>query len=42
MRKYTSKSFDYTQDFKQVNFRKQPELYQIGRGEQGGAYGRTI
>ncbi len=34
-RKYTSKYFDYTLDFKNINFRKNPELYQIGRGEQG-------
>jgi len=28
-------SFDYQRDFEQINFRQQPELYQIGRGEQG-------
>jgi len=27
--------FDYTLAFKQVNFREQPHLYRIGRGEQG-------
>ncbi len=27
--------FDYTRDFKALNFRAHPELYQIGRGEQG-------
>lgn len=27
--------FDYSLDFEQINFRKQPELYRIGRGEQG-------
>ena len=27
--------FDYSVDFKSVDFRKQPELYKIGRGEQG-------
>ena len=27
--------FDYTIDFKKVNFREQPELYRIGKGEQG-------
>lgn len=27
--------FDYTRDFKHINFRRHPELYQIGRGEQG-------
>jgi hypothetical protein len=30
-----SKPFDYTLDFKQVNFREQPEIYRIGKGEQG-------
>jgi len=28
-------SFDYSQDFNLINFREHPELYQIGRGEQG-------
>lgn len=28
-------SFYYTQNFKKINFRKNPELYQIGKGEQG-------
>ena len=27
--------FDYTLDFKKINFRKQPELYRVGKGEQG-------
>lgn len=27
--------FDYTVDFKSTDFRKHPELYRIGRGEQG-------
>lgn len=27
--------FDYTLDFKNIDFRKQPELYRIGKGEQG-------
>ena len=27
--------FDYTLDFKAINFRQHPELYRIGRGEQG-------
>ena len=27
--------FNYQQDFKTVDFRKHPELYQVGRGEQG-------
>jgi hypothetical protein len=27
--------FDYTLDFHTIDFRKQPELYRIGKGEQG-------
>lgn len=27
--------FDYSLDFKQIDFRRHPELYRIGRGEQG-------
>ena len=27
--------FDYTINFKKTNFREQPELYRIGKGEQG-------
>ena len=27
--------FDYSLDFDQIDFRKNPELYQIGKGEQG-------
>ncbi|GEO04307.1 hypothetical protein AAE02nite_19710 [Adhaeribacter aerolatus] len=27
--------FDYTLDFKKINFRASPELYRIGKGEQG-------
>ncbi|MGV3503110.1 MAG: DUF4385 domain-containing protein [Adhaeribacter sp.] len=27
--------FDYTLDFKAINFREQPELYRVGKGEQG-------
>jgi hypothetical protein len=30
-----SMSFDYTLDFNSVDFRRHPELYRIGRGEQG-------
>ena len=26
--------FDYSQDFKSIDFRKHPELYRIGKGEQ--------
>jgi len=28
-------AFDYDLDFKTINFREHPELYRIGRGEQG-------
>nr|WP_312646871.1 DUF4385 domain-containing protein [Candidatus Nitrospira allomarina] len=28
-------SFDYTLDFNAIDFRKHPELYRIGKGEQG-------
>lgn len=28
-------SFDYSLDFKNLDFRKQPELYRVGKGEQG-------
>lgn len=27
--------FDYSLDYKTIDFRKQPELYRVGRGEQG-------
>lgn len=30
-----SSSFDYSLDFTQIDFRKNPEMYRIGRGEQG-------
>ena len=30
-----SNSFDYSLDFKNINFRERPELYRVGRGEQG-------
>lgn len=29
------KKFDYTLDFKAIDFRLHPELYRVGRGEQG-------
>lgn len=29
------KPFNYQQDFSQIDFRQHPELYQVGRGEQG-------
>ena len=29
------REFDYSLDFKRLSFRAQPELYRIGRGEQG-------
>jgi hypothetical protein len=28
-------AFDYSMDFQNIDFRKHPELYRIGRGEQG-------
>ena len=28
-------AFDYSLDFKKIDFRKRPELYRIGKGEQG-------
>lgn len=28
-------TYDYSRDFSSINFRKHPELYRIGRGEQG-------
>jgi hypothetical protein len=30
-----SRSFDYGLDFEKTDFRKHPELYRVGRGEQG-------
>lgn len=33
--KSTSMSFDYSLDFKSIDFRKHPELYRVGKGEQG-------
>lgn len=30
-----SKTFDYSLDFKRIDFRQRPELYRVGRGEQG-------
>lgn len=35
MRTYSSKTFNYHQDFKKIDFRKSPEKYQVGVGEQG-------
>jgi len=29
------KAFNYQQDFTHINFRQHPEVYQVGRGEQG-------
>ncbi|CBN57306.1 MULTISPECIES: DUF4385 domain-containing protein [Kamptonema] len=29
------KKFDYSLDFKTLNFREHPELYRVGKGEQG-------
>lgn len=34
-RAYRSDSFDYSLDYKAIDFRKHPERYRIGRGEQG-------
>lgn len=31
----SSSSFDYALDFRVINFRERPELYRVGRGEQG-------
>ena len=28
-------TFDYSLDFKSIDFRKHPELYRVGKGEQG-------
>jgi hypothetical protein len=28
-------TFDYSLDFSQIDFRKHPELYRVGKGEQG-------
>jgi hypothetical protein len=28
-------AFDYTLDFKAIDFRKRPKLYRVGKGEQG-------
>lgn len=28
-------AFDYSLDFKDIDFRQQPELYRVGKGEQG-------
>lgn len=35
VRKYRSKTFLYDRDYTSIDFRKTPELYEIGRGEQG-------
>ena len=32
---YRSPTFDYSLDFAAVDFRKHPELYKVGRGEEG-------
>jgi hypothetical protein len=31
----TAGTFDYTLDFKSIDMRQHPELYRVGRGEQG-------
>lgn len=33
--KVYSNSFDYSLDFRKIDFREHPELYRVGRGEQG-------
>jgi hypothetical protein len=33
--KHCSATFDYTLDFEAIDFRQRPDLYQIGKGEQG-------
>ncbi len=30
-----SRSFDFSLDFENINFRKRPKLYRVGRGEEG-------
>lgn len=30
-----NKAFDYSLDFSSIDFRRQPELYRVGKGEQG-------
>ena len=32
---YRSKTFDYSVDYRKCDLRKNPELYRVGRGEQG-------
>ncbi|MBN9121831.1 MAG: DUF4385 domain-containing protein [Planctomycetes bacterium] len=32
---YRSPTFDYSLDFRATNFRARPELYRVGRGEEG-------
>jgi hypothetical protein len=32
---YRSKTFDYALDYRAVNLRERPDLYRVGRGEQG-------
>ena len=34
-RALSTKDFPYDLDFSKVDFRKQPELYRVGKGEQG-------
>lgn len=33
--KHNNKAFNYSLDFKTTDFRKNPELYRVGKGEQG-------
>lgn len=32
---HNSMAFDYSLDFDKIDFRKQPDLYRVGKGEQG-------
>lgn len=32
---FLNMAFDYSIDFQQINFREHPELYRVGKGEQG-------
>jgi hypothetical protein len=34
-RPYRSKSFDYAVDYRKLDLRSHPEMYRVGRGEQG-------
>ena len=38
----SAQPFDYSLDFKRIDFRQRPELYCVSKGEQGGAAGRAV